>query len=44
MGGGILLPPLLCLKDLLYTLSDEKDISKYYAGNLLFEFFTLCKR
>lgn len=35
---------LLCFRDLLYTLYDEEDISKYYAGDLISKFFTLCKR
>lgn len=42
--GGVLLPPLLCFKDLLYTLYDEEDISRYYAGDLISKFFTLRKR
>lgn len=35
---------LLCFRDLLYTLYDEEDISKYYAGDLISKFFTLRKR
>ena len=32
------------IRDLLYTLYDEEDISKYYAGDLISKFFTLRKR
>ena len=35
---------LLCFRDLLYTLYDEEDISKYYAGDLISKFFTFRKR
>ena len=35
---------LLCFRDLLHTLYDEEDISKYYAGDLISKFFTFRKR
>ena len=35
---------LLCFRDLLYTLYDEEDISKYYTGDLISKFFTFRKR